>query len=131
MFKAPSKALSGNFYNDGIGGLGDTGDMRAAMIRANLAGCGCARKRQPAPVTLGSWFTDLLSSAGSGALSIVKSAGAGEAATKLEEQRIAAAAAAQAAAAPKSSGLSTNTMLLAGAGVVGVLALVMITRKKG
>lgn len=137
MFKVPRKGLSGNFYNDGIGGLGDTGasDMRSAMLRANSAGCGCIAPRiAPPPTTLGSWIGDLFSSAGSGALNIVKSAGAGEAATRLEEQRIAAAAAAAAANAPKAGGIggiSTNTMLIVGAGAVGIVALILLTKKKG
>lgn len=134
MFNVP-KAPLGNFYNDGIGGIGPT-DMRTAMLVANRAGCGCkATQTATAPASrgFGSWIGDLFSSAGSGALNIVKSAGAGEAATRLEEQRIAAAAAAQAAAAPKPGvgGISTNTMLLVGAGAVGVVALILLSKKKG
>lgn len=117
--------IGGNFYNDGLNGFGST-DLRMAMQKAKR---GCACRRAPQTGLSGLW--DTLSSAASGALNIVKGAGAGASLQQLEEERIKAAAAAAAAAnAPKSGGISTNTMLLAGAGLVGAVALFMVLKKK-
>lgn len=117
--------IGGNFYNDGLNGFGST-DLRTAMQKAKR-GCAC---RQP-PQTGLSGFWDTLASAAGGALNIVKGAGAGASLQQLEEERIKAQAAAAAANAPKAgSGISTNTMLLAGAGLVGAVALFMVLKKK-
>lgn len=116
--------IGGNFYNDGLNGFGNT-DLRMAMQKAKR---GCACRRAPQTGLSGLW--DTLASAASGALNIVKGAGAGASLQQLEEERIKAQAAAAAANAPKSGGISTNTMLLAGAGLVGAVALFMVLKKK-
>ena len=114
----------GNYYNDGLAG---TGGLRGARTR-----CACNGQQAMGFDLMGS-----ITKYGGQAFDLIQQAGAGKQAMEIEtlktQQAEAAAKAAAADAAKRTvSGgpaMSTNTMMIVGAGAVGLIALVMLTRK--